>query len=285
MRPTSPSPSAGDAAGGAARYTLRRLQSLLGLSRAVIDALVSAGFVTPHRGKRQELCFTFQDVVLMRTAYSLQAAKIAPRKIIKALQHLRERLPAELPLTGLRIGAVGKEVAVWEKDAPMHVASGQWLIDFDVRAEPGAVAQLAKATEVHVHDPGEWFERGCALEADRPAEAEAAYRQAIHLAPDHADACLNLGCMLCEASRCAEAVEVLQQGIEHNPGEALLHFNLAIALEDMGRNEDAMATYEACLKLAPDVADAHYNAARLSELMGRQSRAIRHYNEYRRLQR
>ena len=33
------------------------------------------------------------------------------------------------------------------------------------------------------------------------------------------------------------------------------------------------------------MADAHYNAARLYEAAGRQSRAIRHYNEYRRLQR
>jgi tetratricopeptide (TPR) repeat protein len=280
------SPSSG--AGGQerdSRYTLTRIQSLLGLSRSVIDGLVAAGFVTPSRGKRGEYRFTFQDVVLMRTAHSLQAARIPPRKILQALRRLRERLPDELPLTGLRIGAVGSEVAVWEKERPLHADSGQWLIDFDVRAEPGAVARLAKATEVQAGDAGECFERGCALEADDPAQAEAAYREAIARAPDYADAYLNLGCLLCEASRCKEAVDVLRQGLQHKPGEALLHFNLGIALEDLGRKDEAVAAYEACLKLAPDLADAHYNVGRLNELMGRPSRAIRHYNEYRKLQR
>ena len=52
-------------------YTLRNLQAMLGLSRGVITGLVDAGFVTPTRGKRREYRFSFQDVVLLRTAYGL----------------------------------------------------------------------------------------------------------------------------------------------------------------------------------------------------------------------
>ncbi len=289
----APAPRIADDA--AASYTVRSLQTLLGLPRSVINALVSAGFVTPGRGPRRELRFTFQDVVLMRTAYGLQAASIPARKIVRALERLRERLPETLPLTGLRIAAVGNEVAVWERDAPLQAESGQWLIDFEVRTAPGAraVTRLAGATQTHAgqeneHDdepPPDWFEHACALESNDPAGAEAAYRQAIAAAPERADAWLNLGCLLCEASRCEEAVEVLRQGLVHVPREALLHFNLGVALEDLHRDDEALATYEACLKLAPGLADAHYNAARLYEAAGRQSRAIRHYNEYRRLQR
>ena len=44
-------------------------------------------------------------------------------------------------------------------------------------------------------------------------------------------------------------------------------------------------SHEACLRLTPKFADAHYNAARLHELLGHSSQAIRHYSEYRRLQR
>ena len=56
-------------------YTLRGIQSMLGLSRGVIAGLIAAGFVTPSRGTRNEYRFSFQDVVLLRTAHSLQAAQ------------------------------------------------------------------------------------------------------------------------------------------------------------------------------------------------------------------
>src|SRR5438876_3338576 len=95
-------------------YTLSGIESMLGLSRAVITGLVAAGFVTPSRGKRREYRFSFQDVVLLRTAYSLQAAQIPPRRILRSLQRLKATLPSELPLTGLRIAAVGNDIAVRE---------------------------------------------------------------------------------------------------------------------------------------------------------------------------
>ena len=93
-------------------YSLRDLESMLGVSRAVIAGLIAAGFVTPSRGKRREYRFTFQDVVLLRTAHSLQAARIPPRKILQSLKRLKDTLPDELPLSGLRITAVGNEIAV-----------------------------------------------------------------------------------------------------------------------------------------------------------------------------
>ena len=58
-----------------------------------------------------------------------------------------------------------------------------------------------------------------------------------------------------------------------------------MALEDLDRVEDALAAYERCMSLSPGFADAHYNAARLHEMLGHATKAIRHYSEYRRLQR
>ena len=67
----------------ASPYTIRGIQEMLGLSRGVISGLIAAGFVTPTRGARNEYRFTFQDVVLLRTAHRLQAAQIPPRKILR----------------------------------------------------------------------------------------------------------------------------------------------------------------------------------------------------------
>lgn len=265
-------------------YTLRGVQSMLGISRAVVSSLMASGFVSPSRGSRNEYRFTFQDVVLLRTAYSLQGANMPARKILRSLRRLKATLPSELPLSGLRITAIGNEIAVKKGDAQWQAESGQLLMDFEVKPADGTVRVLSKAPAVVTKAPGDWFDRGRGLEADDPAQAEAAYRQAIRIAPDYVDAYLNLGVMLCDAGRCAEAVELYGQALRQCPDESLLHFNLAIALEDLKRTEDAIACYEHCIELAPKFADAHYNAARLHEQLGHATKAIRHYSEYRRLQ-
>jgi tetratricopeptide (TPR) repeat protein len=91
--------------------------------------------------------------------------------------------------------------------------------------------------------------------------------------------------MLCETGRRDQAVTLYRAALRHAPDEPLLHFNLGIALDDLGRTEQALACYEAAIALEPGLADAHYNAARLYEITGRSSKAIRHYGEYKRLQR
>jgi tetratricopeptide (TPR) repeat protein len=266
-------------------YTLSGIQSMLGLSRAVISGLIAAGFVTPSRGKRREYRFSFQDVVLLRTAYSLQAAQIPPRKILRSLKQLKATLPGELPLTGLRIAAVGNDIAVTEGDRQWAAETGQWLIDFEVRPQQGSVSFLSHEPQPEPDAAADWFDRGVELEAASPGEAEQAYREAIQRAPDFVDPYLNLGVLLCDSGRSAEAVALYRKALRHCADEALLHFNLAIALEDLAQTSDALASYETCMRLAPAMADAHYNAARLHEQLGHATQAIRHYSEYRRLQR
>ena len=295
------------APGTEAPYTLRNIEDMLGIGRSAISSLISAGFVSPTRGARNEYRFSFQDVVLLRTAYHLRAANISPRRMLRSLKQLRSKLPDELPLSGLRITAIGNDVAVREGNAQWEATSGQLLLDFDVATAQGTVSFLqrtpvtpasANAGEQQAAGPappvdarsGEktgaagWFARGEQLESDDPAAAEHAYRRALAIAPDFTDAYLNLGAMLCEDERYSEAVELYDRAIARCPHEALLHYNRAIALEDQQRDTDALVSYERCLELAPDLADAHYNAARLHEKLGHTQRALRHYSAYRRLQ-
>ncbi len=279
-------------------YTLRHIEEMLGLSRSVVTGLVNAGFVTPARGPRNELRFSFQDVVLLRTAFHLRAANIPPKRLLSSLKSLRERLPAELPLSGLRIKAVGNQVAVKEGDAQWGAETGQLLMDFEVApamGQQGSVTVLSREASREAAAPkaappraeptaNDWYHQAERLEGDDDGAAEKAYRQALALAPDHVYAAVNLGAMLCEAGRCKEAVEVLETAIHQKPDEPLLHFNAAIALEDLHRRREALARYEACLKLAPDFVDAHHNAAKLYEQVGDRQGALRHYSAYRRLQ-
>ncbi|HUP05759.1 MAG TPA: tetratricopeptide repeat protein [Caldimonas sp.] len=279
-------------------YSMRELQSMLGISRGVIAALVDAGFVAPARGERRQYRFSFQDLVLLRTAYALRSAQIPPRKILASLKRLKAALPREMPLTGLRISAVGNEVAVHDGGARRGVESGQLLFDFDVpgpeahvrvlvpsASPPTTPTQPAPSGDDHAADAQDWFLRGVRLEPADPARAETAYRRALELDPGCLDACLNLGVLLGDAGRTADAIEVYRAALAHAPRAPLLHYNLAVALDDAGRAAEALACYATCLQLDPTLADAHYNAARLHERLGHAAQAIRHYNAYRRLQR
>lgn len=274
-------------------YTLSSIREMLGISRAVLSGLIDTGFVTPSRGRHNEYRFTFQDVVLLRTAYGLQCAQIPPRKILRSLQRLKAALPEALPLSGLRIFAVGNDIAVRDGDAQWEAESGQLLMDFEVAPVRGAVAFLQRtagapgvAPADRVASAAAWFIKGEELEeAEAFADAEAAYRQALALDPTLADAWLNLGAILCEATRCDEAVALYDAALKQCPDETLLHFNRAIALEDQGRIAEALGSYETCLKFAPDLADAHYNVARLYEEIGNAQKAVRHFSAYRRLSR
>ncbi len=260
---------------------------MLGLSRSAIARLIANGFVTPARGPRNEYRFSFRDVVLLRTAHQLQAADIPTRKIVRALQRLRATLPAELPLSGLRITAVGNSIAVHDRGSRWEAESGQLLMDFEVAASRGSVS-FVERTEPDAPAPqvgaDEWFARGEALETQDDDAAEAAYREALAIAPDHTASYLNLGAMLCESERLEEAVALYDRALKLGPELALLHFNRAVALEDLGRFEEALHAYDRSLQGDPDLGDAHFNAARLSDQLGHKQQAIRHYSAWRRLQ-
>lgn len=278
-----PGPAADDAA---ATYSLKGVQAMLGLSRRIVTGLIEQGFVKPTRGRRKEWRFTFQDLMLLRTAHTLQASGIPPRRILTSLARLKATLPRELPLTGLRITAIGTDVAVRDREGRLQADSGQLLMDFDVAPLAGSVAILARdAASPEGPSALTWFERGLALESADPAAAEAAYREALKRAPGLVEATLNLGAMLADAGRFDELVALCAAGLEHSPDDALLHFNHGVALDHLERLPQAAAAYERSLELDPDLADAHYNLGRLHEQMGDARAALRHFSAYKRLQR
>src|SRR5512145_2162762 len=120
-RPRRPSPPQGPRPAGSSGadpratvndYSIREVQRTLGLSRGMILGLVKSGYVTPELGPRRAYRFTFRDLVVMRTAQELIAAKIPPRRVAQTLKRLRAQLPGELPLGGLRIRAAGDRIVV-----------------------------------------------------------------------------------------------------------------------------------------------------------------------------
>lgn len=96
-------------------------------------------------------------------------------------------------------------------------------------------------------------------QAGRSAEAEAGYRQALTMQPDHADTLHLLGVLAEQTGRSAVAVETIERAIAINPTNAAFHSNLGNSLRALGRFADALAHFDRALTLMPNFADALSN--------------------------
>src|SRR5437016_5905598 len=272
-------------------YNSRDVARLLGLTVAQVRGFARDGFLRPGRrgGGGRGLQFSFQDLVILRTAKALVAARIPTWRIRRALKKLRLELPRGRSLAELRITAEGDRIVVSDGETAWNPESDQTHLDFAVsdlatRAAPIArrTAQAARAAEGTL-DADDWYELGLELEAVEPAEARDAYRRALELDAHHADAHVNLGRLLHEEGLVQEAERHYRPALRANPEHATAAFNLGIALEDLDRPGDAVEAYRAALAVDPRLADAHYNVARLYEKGGKKAAALRHLSIYRRL--
>ncbi len=271
-------------------YSVRDVERLLRLSPDTTRNLIRAGFVTPARGTRREYRFSFQDLIVLRTARALLDAKIPARRIRRSLQSLRRELPESLPLSGLSISAVGDHVVVRDGETQRQVDSGQYLLGLDIslqngvlhvveHQQPAAAADTAAAPK----PADDWFAQALALESTDPDGALNAYRHAVDEDPRDAAAWTNWGRLLHALGRTQQAAEVYRRALAQAGADPLLLFNQGVLLEDLGNPAAALEAYQTALAEDPDLADCHYNLARLYESLGKPQHALRHLGQYRRL--
>lgn len=269
-------------------YSTKDVAALLGLSADQVRSYVRAGFLAPRQGPRGEYYFSFQDLILLRTAKGLLAARVPRRRVRLALQKLREQLPEGQPLTGVRISAQGHHVVVRDGRDVWNPESGQALFDFELAELAREASTLALRTPQEKSDPPEsgavWFERGLDLEVDEaPEEAMAAYRRALELDPGLTDAHVNLGRLLHERGETTGAEIHYRQALADRPDDVTAAYNLGVALQDAGRLREAAEAYETALGIDAGLADAHYNLAGLYEELGEREAAFRHLRTYKTL--
>ncbi len=270
-------------------YTAKDVARMLDLSIAQVRSLALDGLLEPSRGRRGEYRFSFQDLVLLRTAKELRAARIPGRRLRSALSRLRDQLPKGQPLSAVQIQAQGERIVVREGDALWDPESGQAAFNFDVaelveKAAPHARRVIAEARRSPDElDAEEWYELGIDLEASAPAQAREAYQQAIELRPRHVEARLNLGRLLHESGQVHLAEAHFRIALTYDGRNGTALFNLGVALEDQGRTEEARRTYLDAISVDPECADAYFNLARLYERSGEGQAALRHLKTYREL--
>lgn len=267
-------------------YGIREATHLLELSSQQIQAYVRAGFLEPRRAAGGGYRFSFQDLILLRTAKEL-SSHLTPRKVRQALASLREQLPRGKALSALRLTAEGEEIVVRDGRTAWLPASGQTLLDFDVSELATDVAPLVRQAVREARAPGarleadEWYELGCDLEHSDEEQARDAYRRCLELDPGHVDAHINIGRLLHEAEEVAAAERHYRLALAGRPGDVTAAFNLGVSLQDLGRLDEAAGAYERAIAIDSRCADAHYNLAQVYETLGRGQQAIKHLQIYR----
>lgn len=249
------------------------------------------GFLPPSGRVGARRFYTFQDLIGLRAAKGLLEKGVPLRRVRKSVDALKGALPNVVrPLSELRVVADGKTCVVEGPERRWDPATGQLVLDFDVRSLRDDVVRLLRPASV---DPVrrrmayDAYLEGCRLDED-PAtypraeaaylraieldqgfahahtnlgnlhfrrgdasKAEAAYQAALALDAEQPEALYNVGFLAFERGETSRAVTQFQKAVAVDPSFADAHFNLAMALEEMGRGREARAHWETYLSLEP----------------------------------
>jgi tetratricopeptide (TPR) repeat protein len=125
-----------------------------------------------------------------------------------------------------------------------------------------------------------WLEQGRAhQQAHRLNEAEAAYRQALELSPDHAETLHLLGLVNYRQQRLPEALHYLHAAVERQASAPIYWFNLGVVSQHAGCSQDAVAAYKKAIALNPRYPEAYGNLGNVLRDMGYLSEAVDAYQQ------
>jgi tetratricopeptide (TPR) repeat protein len=255
-------------------YSLSDTARILRVSPARLRAWSRTGIVSVRAAGAES--FAFDDLVRLRALVGLISQGVSVRRIRGTVAGLEKCVP-ELrePLSALRVwGGNARRVVARHGDALVG-ADGQLVLDFDAERASKAIAEIGPAGQVG--DAADaprtafaWFERGCVLDTQsgKAAEALAAYRRAVELAPDFADAWCNLGTVHFHRGERGEARSCYERALAADADHLEANFNLANLLDDEGRRETALHHYKAAVRVDPSFADARLNLALLYDRLG-----------------
>ncbi len=263
---------------------------MLGMPVAQLRAWVRAGFLEPARGTRGEFLFSFQDLVLLRTASNLVRAKIKPRRVRAALYKLKAQMPEDRPLSGIHIATEGTELVVHDREGPWNPESGQRLFSFSLEASndngPNVevlptqkplqlvrVETLESLQEKHAEDsiPSQPIEAPELPSAEEEDEAKVEAEMS-------ADDWFDLGY---ELETCAprQARDAYRRALELNPDNPEIHLNLGRLLFEASELSASERHYRLAAEGMTEQAEPAFNLGVVLEEMGQLEGAIMAFRE------
>ena len=125
-----------------------------------------------------------------------------------------------------------------------------------------------------------WLEQGRVhQQANRLTEAEAAYRQALELSPQHAETLHLLGLVAYRQQRLPEALEYLHAAVDRQSSSPVYWFNLGVVSQKAGRSPEAVIAYRRAIALNPRYSEAYGNLGNVLRDTGDLSEAVSAYRQ------
>jgi tetratricopeptide (TPR) repeat protein len=216
------------------------------------------------------------------------------QRIRQSVDILRKQVPElQEPLYALRVWGETSSRVVVRHDGRLLEPDGQLVLEFEAAGSAQVDAEVASLPPPQVEPTGsgepsselgalDWFEIGCGFDSDSAtyARAIAAYRSAVALDPDFADAHCNLGAALYNNGDRAEARRCFERCLELQSTHVEGRFNLANKVDEEGATEAALDHYRAALRGDPLYADLHINLALLYEKLGQAEQGRQHWRRY-----
>ena len=140
------------------------------------------------------------------------------------------------------------------------------------RRKTRPVSDAAVSDAARIYNEGvEWQQRG------NTTQAEAAYRKALSIHPDFAEAHNNLGNLLKEQGKWKAAEKSYRRALQLLPDNAVLLANIGEALRQQNKMQAALEALETSLRLDPFNAAGHHHMGELLTDLERPESAIEHF--------
>jgi len=110
-------------------------------------------------------------------------------------------------------------------------------------------------------------------------EAIEAFKEAIRIKPDFAEAHNSLGFSYGKLGMDKEAIEAYKQAIRIKPDYANAHFNLGVSYSKLGMNKEAIEAYKQAIRIKPDYAEVHFSLGLTYGMLGMNKEAIEAFKQ------
>ena len=108
-------------------------------------------------------------------------------------------------------------------------------------------------------------------------EAAGAYKQAIRLKKDYAEAHYNLGDAYLMLGQFKKAIESYKQSVRHKPDSAVAYNNMGAAYYKLGDHKKSVESFKEAIRLDPKLLSAYYSLGSVYLAGGDQKKALEQY--------
>ena len=300
-------------------YTTSQLSRILAVSVGQIRVWLRVGLIRPVKVCHRLSWFDFSEVVRARSLRILTASGVAPGRIARSIEQMRDWLPDAESMLGQIEALSDGGLRVRLANGRVADPRGQLLLDFDhgpspdgepssppeitvaarsgqdeaprFRAKPGEkpgekpamIGRVVPMVPPRSVDPDaeQWFERGVRLEDDGDFRTAAdAYRHALEKGGNQPEIHFNLGNVLFSLSMTQEAIEHYELAVYLDDEYVEAWNNLGNAYAESGRPREAVRAFVTALEIEPGYADVHSNLADTMIQLGLPREAREHLESY-----